>query len=118
MNLSKNLTLTTAYHQLQNLLTLVDHYDLARSKKQNPLIEERLKILEDCVANYILDLSHPDETPIFPFQNYDVYYYCLRQLHQNPLTHIEIGGQEKVNAGYIEVILRAMQHLQAFTLRT
>ncbi|AVQ33694.1 hypothetical protein C7J88_05745 [Staphylococcus muscae] len=115
MNLSKKLTLTIAIENLQALLTLVDNYDLARALKNGP-IEERLKQLEDQVAQYFSEVTHPNETPSFPFPNYDVYYHCLQQLHHNPLIHVDLGSQERVNTGYVTVILQAMHHLKSFEL--
>ncbi|UXR78038.1 MULTISPECIES: hypothetical protein [unclassified Staphylococcus] len=115
MNISKNLTLTTAIENLQTLLTLVDHYDLARALKNGP-IEERLEQLEDQVAQYFSEVTHPNETPSCPFPNYDVYYHCLHQLQHNPLIHVDLGSQESVNTGYVTVILQTMHHLKSFKL--
>ncbi|KIX91146.1 hypothetical protein TP70_04175 [Staphylococcus microti] len=115
MHSTKKLTLTRACANLKNLLILVDHYDLSRARK-NPDVETPLKALEEQVAVYFTELTHPDALPTFPFQNYDVYYACLDNLYHNPLTHVDIGNQEQVNSGYLAVIFRALHHLQAFSL--
>lgn len=67
MNLSKKLTLTIAIENLQALLTLVDNYDLARALK-NGLIEERLKQLEDQVAQYFSEVTPPTKRLLSLFQ--------------------------------------------------
>lgn len=115
MNHSQKLTITRACENLQTLLTLVDEYDLSRARK-NPDVTPHLQALEDQVATYFTALDHPDTLPVFPFQNYDMYYACLNNLYHNPLTHVDIGIQEKVNSGYQAVILRALYHLQAFSI--
>ncbi|HEC2145654.1 TPA: hypothetical protein R1902_000100 [Staphylococcus delphini] len=115
MNGYETPNLMQALNVLNELLDLTTTYDLTYARDPEHA-QDILTTLKAKVQSHYQQSPQPVHTYANRPYPYDLYHFCLYNLHHNPLVPIEFGSQSKLNQSYIQQIIQTRAYFQTCTV--